>query len=323
MPRPGTGYLAVVRAVVTVAGVAVGFEVCDPACWPPVTALVAGCPTAEVPPVVTVSVGEGEIPAPTRPPDRSWSGMRLWFEPSGPVCTHPCGLRARTADGGVEVTGTPSGSDPAGAFRRVVQYPLVDVLAELGRHSLHAAVVARDRSLIVLGGAGAGKSTLAYAAHRRGWRVLTDDLAFVVDSGHGPRASGLPKALAVPADVVEPDDRPPRADPADPRGRVTLPVEIIEPGADLPVAAVVALGHGEGSARLEVMDDGAELLGMILASCPLAPVPRRLRGFFPLAGALSRLPGFTLLHGADPTRRVQQAGDLLDAAWAAAEGGGQ
>jgi hypothetical protein len=48
------------------------------------------------------------------------------------------------------------------------------------RHPVHAAAIARgDVALLLAGPPGTGKSTLALRAHRRGWRVLSDDAAYV------------------------------------------------------------------------------------------------------------------------------------------------
>ena len=62
-----------------------------------------------------------------------------------------------------------------------------------GRFSVfHAAAVVRDGATVVLAGAsGAGKSSLALAAVRRGWKYFTDE--FVVTDGE--RVWGWPRAI--------------------------------------------------------------------------------------------------------------------------------
>src|SRR5438876_94714 len=67
--------------------------------------------------------------------------------------------------------------DPVVAFRRIFATAIAHLLAWHDRHVLHAAAIAVDTGcILVLGGTGAGKSTVALAALRSRWRVLGDDL---------------------------------------------------------------------------------------------------------------------------------------------------
>jgi hypothetical protein len=71
------------------------------------------------------------------------------------------------------------------ADRAHVQYGVVEGMAlclvtACGRYPLHAAAIARgDVALLLAGPPGTGKSTLAYQAGRGGFRVLSDDSAYV------------------------------------------------------------------------------------------------------------------------------------------------
>lgn len=54
------------------------------------------------------------------------------------------------------------------------------LLSQFDRHPLHAAAVCSDaRAVLLVGPGGLGKSTLAYAAHREGLTVLSEDTAWV------------------------------------------------------------------------------------------------------------------------------------------------
>ena len=71
------------------------------------------------------------------------------------------------------------------ADRAHVQYGVVEGMAlclvtACGRYPLHAAAIARGQvALLLAGPPGTGKSTLAYQAGRAGFRVLSDDTAYV------------------------------------------------------------------------------------------------------------------------------------------------
>ena len=256
----------------------------------------------------------------------------MWLGDDGAACRSAAGVAARRHGDDIVVGGpaddSPTsdpaldpGLDPAfdlaTAFRRSVQHVLADALAEHGRHALHAASIRSGPHVVVaLGGTGAGKSTLAYAASQRGWSVLTDDLTFIDSDDGDVLAWGLRKRLNIPRDLVSGDDHsdtthPGIAIPNDARNRLQLPLEHDDvPGAGR-VAAVVLVEHAAGAGHLERIEPGPSLLKSLLPSFPLAPDRSRLRELFPSAAALSRLPAWRLYHDADPTRRLDVAGTLL------------
>ena len=55
-----------------------------------------------------------------------------------------------------------------------------------------------------------------------------------------------------------------------------------------------------------------EALRAVIDGFPMAVVARFLHRFFPCAAGLSRLPGWELLHGADPSTRLAAAGAMLE-----------
>ena len=62
----------------------------------------------------------------------------------------------------------------------MVEGMTLNLATAFDRYPVHAAAIARgDVALLLAGPPGTGKSTLALQAHRRGWRVLTDDAAYV------------------------------------------------------------------------------------------------------------------------------------------------
>ena len=75
---------------------------------------------------------------------------------------------------------------------------------------------------------------------------------------------------------------------------------------------MILVEHATGSGHLQRIEPGPSLMKALLPSFPLAPDRRRFRELFPIAAALSRLPAWTLYHDADPARRLDVAGTLLD-----------
>jgi hypothetical protein len=254
----------------------------------------------------------------------------VWLGGDGAACRGATGVAARRVGNDIHVGGPPDGppaSEPASApdpafdlataFRRTVQHVLADALAEHGRHALHAASIRLgDAVVVALGGTGAGKSTLAYAASQRGWSVLTDDLTFIATDDDRLLAWGLQKPLNIPRNLLGGDEligagRDGRVIPNDARDRVQVPLELDQRDGGH-VAAVVLIEHAVGAGHLHQIEPGPSLLMRLLPSFPLAEDRQRMRELFPCAAALSRMPAWTLSHDVDPTRRLGVAGTFLD-----------
>src|SRR5436853_7875447 len=75
----------------------------------------------------------------------------------------------------------PARGVPPAVVREFVRGPVAAArLRQQGLLVLHAsAVTINDRAVVICGGSGWGKSTLAAALHRRGHRLLTDDFAAI------------------------------------------------------------------------------------------------------------------------------------------------
>jgi hypothetical protein len=322
------------RRVVHLAGRDVELSADDDNRWAAIEALFAGCADSSRTPQLRLRFDRMPPALPDRAPDLSYTGIEVWLGGDGAACRSVAGVAARRHGDDIHVGG-PShdlpargpASDPAldtidafdafdlaTAFRRSVQHVLADALAEHGRHTLHAASIRYfDRVVVALGGTGAGKSTLAYAASRRDWTVLSDDLTFLIHDGDHLVAWGLPKPLNIPGDLIRGDDQSGSvAIPHDERKRVRMPLGRSHVRAAGRVSGVLLIEHAAGAGYVQRIESGPSLLKSLLPSFPLAPDRRRMRELFPIAAALSRLPAWTFHHDADPARRVDVAGTLLE-----------
>ena len=70
------------------------------------------------------------------------------------------------------------------------------ILTDLYLAPIHASCVALDgHGVLLCGGPGAGKSTLAFACARRGWTFVTDDACFLVRASHDRMVLGRPHQM--------------------------------------------------------------------------------------------------------------------------------
>jgi len=304
---------AAVRAgvVVDVGGVAFGLGAADDARADAVASLFRHAQIVDVAPAVTLGFDGIEVAAPTTEPDLVLDHVDLWWTGSGGLVVRGDeGLTARCTNDAIVVSGDAPGL--AREFRFVALIALAHLLARRGRHLLHgAALVVDDAVLLVVGGTGTGKSTLAFAAHRLGWSVLADDAVLLEQRDARVFARGVPRPIAVAADVVAEAIEGGRGVPDDPRRRVELPLGSLAPG-EHPVVGVAVTAGGDGHGPAIVPLRGSDTLRELLrASITLGDADVR-PALFALCGDLARLPAFSLRHGADATVAVEDASRRLE-----------
>jgi hypothetical protein len=266
-------------------------------------------PTTDRPRIEIVDADHVDLPE--RPADISGNDTELWLADDGVATRHGYGVAARRTGERIAVVGD-GRPDPVRAYRMAVQLPLIDALSLHDRHVLHAATVERGGgAILALGGSGDGKSTFAYAAGRAGWNVVADDLAVLVADGESVTVAGFPKPVRVPHDVLGGPPREATPMPGDQRRRWSLP-PANGAGGPFRVVAVVYVGHGDqGPAAAHVSASPARVRDLVTAH-PLTILPRVMRGFFPIAGRLARLPTFRYAHDPDPDRRLVDVARFLD-----------
>jgi hypothetical protein len=197
---------------------------------------------------------------------------------------------------------------PAGAAdtvrreARLWSLPMVLCLVAQGELPLHAAALERNGRAVVVGGLSRfGKSTLAGAAVRAGWRLLSEDTTAV-------RLGGRPDVLPGPAGLrLRPDvaaGLPVEAASTwtMPDGRVqhALPDATRGSAAPVPLCAVVLLAWDSGPPRLERVPGAQAIRDLWSLTFRIPEAEDRLRCFDQLA----------TLTNAIPTHRLHRPRDL-------------
>ncbi len=297
--------------VVDVGGVAIGLGAADSTRAEAVASLFRHARIVPDTPAATLEFDAAEVAAPAAEPDKVLDHVDLWWTGPGELVVRSDeGLTARCSADTVVVSGDAPGL--AREFRFVALIALTHVLARRGRHLLHgAALVVDDAALLVVGGTGTGKSTLAFAAHRLGWSVLADDAVLLERRDTHVFARGLPRPIAVAADVVAEAIEGGRGVPDDPRRRVELPAGTLAAG-EHPVVGVAVTTGGDAQGPAIVPLRGTDTLRELLRAS-IALVDADVRpALFALCGDLARLPAWSLRHGADATVAVEDATRRLE-----------
>lgn len=297
--------------IVDMAGLPVLLRATTPSEGDALAALLGWLPSHDGPAQLEIVV-EPEPPiTPTGTPQERYGDVTVWRDGPKLAVGHPSGAVARM-DGRMAVVGG-GGSELRRAFRQLFPFVATHLLAGHDRFVVHAGVVATDGAALgVLGVTGAGKSTLVLAAllSAGGWTALGDDLAVVRAAPAGVEITAIRRPFSFPADVgATMADASPL--PGDPRERWELPADSAE--GWLALGGLVRVAHASGTAgHLRPWAPTAVLRTMVGAFAS-APDPAPLRRWLPLAGAMSRLPAWELLHGTDPSTRLAEAGRSLDA----------
>jgi hypothetical protein len=239
---------------------------------------------------------------PHLPPEAHGEPVKIWTDPAGNLCAvgyaaaggwvmdwpgHATFRFGRSIDEPVTAR-SPHGTPPAlveDTFRRSV-LPLA--LQAAGYETLHASAVDSGAGVLAFTGErGAGKSTVAYALHRRGFAQHADDTLVMSVTATGVIALPIPFAPRL-------RDAPARHFRVSP----TLPGSCGPTGR--PLAAVFVLRPASGSGRVALHRlDGAAALRALLAQAhcfdPTTPATRErvLRNYLEIA---AQVPVYDLAY---------------------------
>jgi hypothetical protein len=176
-------------------------------------------------------------------------------------------------------------------------------LRRRGRYHIHASGVVdpRGRAWIFTGMSGSGKSTMAYALARRGWRVLGDDSVIIEPHTEGTRVTTAyawretlrVSAMLRPAFPELGDDADARAIPGDARRRVPVDVAQAHSG---PVVAVICLEQGEPDALTPIPAVEALVELVRQSAWVLIPDSAARPHLDALRALVTRVPTFRLTH---------------------------
>jgi hypothetical protein len=310
-----TGRLVDARAVldgcdVDVVGLALRLTAVDEPRAGALAALLRSAGAASTPPAIDVRVQAEDLVVPDAEPGAVGNDFEVWRpEPEVVVLRHRLGLTARTTIRSIEVGGDASSYHEV--FRRTFLTALAHLLTWHDRRVLHSGAIATpDAALLVLGGSGAGKSSLALCARRGGWQVLADDLVALRGTGDDVTVAGVPRPLWVPGELLD-DPAVEGTASGDWRARVELAPDAITLGWHA-LAGVIVVDHADGPAGTLEPVGGHELLRIVLESwTPIADTDD-LRRVFPMAADLARRPAVRLRLGADVHTRVVDAVGLLN-----------
>jgi hypothetical protein len=292
--------------VVDVAGIAMHFWAADPERAEAIASTLREAQPTRASAVISVRFEDGPAP------ETTWSGNEPFeskrISPELTLVRGDFGLVAGVTSQNIVVTG--EAPDLVAGFRRVFAAAISHLLARRNCHVAHAAGFGVDDGcILVFGTTGSGKSTLALSALRNSWAVLSDDLVVLEVRDRDVLATGIPRPIMVPGDLVD-DDLATRV-PGDARNRCELPSGTGTFGAHTVRGIVVATHHDRPQGRLRELRS-VDVHRVVITSFLALSDDDTIRAVFPVANMLSRLPAFELAHGAEAATRVADSSRLLD-----------
>jgi hypothetical protein len=252
---------------------------------------------------LTILAGDGvEDAPPASPPVLEWvirrdgvfharlhedgTSLRLWVAGTGWYAIDP---ENRTIV-------VPEGGNPVKREARLWGIPAVLCFTARGDAALHAAAVEIDDGAVLLAAPGTfGKTTLALAFARAGYRVLAEDLSRVRVAAE-PAVTPGPALLRIRADVAELLELP-AGEPLDGGDeRVYLAPDESRRGdcSAVPLRAIVLLRRGDDGVVLERVDPAESLRDLWALSFALPKPVERARCFDRLAALACGVPVWNL-----------------------------
>lgn len=295
--------------IVDVAGLPVRLVATDLRRAQAMAALLVELPSHPGPPLLKLRFSSQCPELPRRVPDQTDGDFRVWRSGPSLELAYGDGVGALVTPRSAEIGG--HHPDLRRAFRQVFPLVVTHLLAPFGLFVVHAAGLEQaGTAVVVVGGSGAGKSSVLVAGCQDGWGALSDDLVVVRSGDEGPEVLGIRRPVAGPPEVVDPTVPGSRILPGDLRQRWVVPVERWSGGWH-PVGATLVTAHGATARSTLHPCTGTDLFPAVLESFLALAGPGLLRPWFPIAAALSRLPGWELRHGRDPAQRLAAARRLL------------
>lgn len=185
------------------------------------------------------------------------------------------------------------------------------LLAWRGLIPMHGCAVAVDgRAVLIVGAAGAGKSSLTAGLIAAGATLVSDDLSAVAFDPAVGRATVLPGRTTIRLDSLVADwiDGERLALPArDSRGKAVLRPSALSGPAALPLAGVIALGLGSGST--DPLTRAALLTSHLFRPAWMAALPNsvaRTRALLALAAQV-QVSGFPAVAGGGEAAHADRA----------------
>jgi hypothetical protein len=290
---------------VGVAGLAIAVSASDPARAEAVAALLRHALPDPRPADASLAFVAASPSAPTTAAGAVIDGLAMWaVAPDGLFLGVEGSLSAEVSARAIVVGGDAQGL--ASTFRFIAFVALTHLLAQHDRHLFHGGAVAADgRAVLVVGATGTGKSTAVLGAIAAGWSTLGDDMIVLRRVDGGLSVEGVPRPVAVEAHLLAADVEA-RPVPGDARQRVELGAGTLVRGPR-PVAGIVVPVHGSAPDAALAPLAGHDALRAMLGGNTSLGDRAILPAVFAIAGAVARLPAWTLAHGSEPAQRVESA----------------
>jgi hypothetical protein len=292
---------------VDIAGIAVELHATDAVRSEAVDATCSMLVDAVTAPTLRITFGAETHPLPDEPFDLADGDVRAWWRDETAYLAHgPFTATVRDAEARVGGDG-----NCRRAFRQLFPYVVTQLLAPQGRFALHGGAIERGgRAVLVLGGTGAGKSTVVASAMRAGWRPLADDLVVLRASADSLEVCGVAKPVTVERAVAAASGLPFEELDGDVRGRCQLLVDVER--AWVPVGGTVVAAHGDVASSSWGPLTSPALTEWLLYSFLSRHDARVRTPYLAVVAATVRRGGLELRHGVDASRRIEGVVELLE-----------
>lgn len=265
---------------------------------------------AAVPAWLSLHVREGEPPTPGRQV-LSQPPVNISLDDAGAPIIVAEGVGAVLREEVVELRATPTAEDRLVRAVMDATWPLV--LPRFGVVHVHGGAVRDHKGCgwLLAGDAGSGKSTTVLSLAMEGWGWTSDDATYLRRDGNQIVAEGwreAPRLSSRSAAAL----RLSREHATSPfKTSVALPASVMAARAADIVLHRLVLPEIAGATRLEIIEPGPALDGLLRASAWLVCLPAIAPAYLRLLAEVARLPALRLLLGPELLDEPARAARLL------------